>query len=350
MFNVKKVGTFPKNGFAIDSGYGGSGYGIGGAIQQFQDGHWRLIVCASRTLTPGEKNYPIIELELLGVVWTISKFRNYLHGREFTLLTDHHSLCWLETIKNPKPRVARWRYILSEFEFKIVYRKGKENCLGDHLSRYPLPRNPASEPDDFPIFFISSETIKQHQQQDPWIQEHKTDPRYSIASETGLHVIERRSEKGPTYKVIVPATLKRKIMTLFHDDLDHGGHFGVYRTTEEIKKRFYWKRMTRDIKDYIRTCETCQFRNKRQQVKIGSLQTIRVDRPFEVWAIDAIGPLPTTKRKNKIILTMVDHFTKQGEAEALPDQTGERVVKFLDRVSYALASHLDLSMIVDQTS
>ena len=41
---------------------------------------------------PTEARYGVYELELLGVVWSIEFFKEYLHGQEFTLVTNHGSI------------------------------------------------------------------------------------------------------------------------------------------------------------------------------------------------------------------------------------------------------------------
>lgn len=53
--------------------------------------------------------------------------------------------------------------------------------------------------------------------------------------------------------------------------------------------------------------------------------------PFESVAITNVGIMPRTELKNRYILTVVDHFTKHVEADALLDKvTGTITLAFLN--------------------
>lgn len=63
-------------------------------------------------------------------------------------------------------------------------------------------------------------------------------------------------------------------------------------------------------------------------------------------ALDVIGPLPKSKRGNRFILVIGDHFTRWMEAFPLPDQQAEQVAEklvheFISRFGTPLQIHTD---------
>jgi len=65
----------------------------------------------------------------------VEKWRQYLQHHEFIIRTDHKSLTYLteQNLHSDMQRKAMNR--LMGLQFKVVYRKGKENAAADALSR-----------------------------------------------------------------------------------------------------------------------------------------------------------------------------------------------------------------------
>jgi hypothetical protein len=114
-----------------------SNTGLGAVLTQDLDGDERVIAYASRSLTKAERNYSVTERECLAVLFALEKFRPYVEGTHFTIVTDHYSLLWLNRMKDPAGKLARWSVKLNQFSFDLVHRKGKLNVVPDALSRLP---------------------------------------------------------------------------------------------------------------------------------------------------------------------------------------------------------------------
>ena len=115
-----------------------SNVAIGAILSQGPIGADKPICYASRTLNDSEQNYSTIEKELLAIVWATKYFRPYLFGRKFKIITDHKPLQWMVNLKEPNSRLTRWRLRLSEFDYTVIYKKGKNNTNADALSRIEI--------------------------------------------------------------------------------------------------------------------------------------------------------------------------------------------------------------------
>ena len=93
----------------------------------------------SRKLLPREQNYATIEKECLAIKWAICSLQYYLLGREFTIVTDHQPLRWLNEMKDNNKRLTRWSLDLQPYCYKVIHRKGLSNGNADGLSRISEP-------------------------------------------------------------------------------------------------------------------------------------------------------------------------------------------------------------------
>ncbi len=110
-----------------------------------------MISYASRRLRNAErndKNYSSMKLELLSLKWAVTeKFRSYLLGSKFTVITDNNPLCHLNTAKLGALE-QRWVAQLAAFDFDVQYRPGRCNHAADALSRQPLAGEHVADPED----------------------------------------------------------------------------------------------------------------------------------------------------------------------------------------------------------
>lgn len=117
-----------------------------------------MICYLSRSLNKNERKYSTTEKECLAVLFAIEKLRPYIEGTHFTVITDHYCLKWLNNIKDPVGRIARWAIRLQQYDFEILHRKGKDNVVPDALSR-SVPIVDAVT-DVFPVEFTTEDCSK----------------------------------------------------------------------------------------------------------------------------------------------------------------------------------------------
>ena len=103
----------------------GSGKVIGGVLSQEE----HPVVYVSRKLTPAEQNYLKIEREALAIVFVVTRMKQVLLGRRFTLQADHKPLKYLFAPDEEIPK------ILMSFDYELKYTPGEQIPHADALSR-----------------------------------------------------------------------------------------------------------------------------------------------------------------------------------------------------------------------
>ena len=129
-----------------------SSVGVGAALLQTgPDKALQPVAYASRILNNADQNYSQIERESLAIVFGVTKYRQYLLGRHFKLLTDHKPLITLLGEHKSVPmlaaaRIKRWAILLAAYDYTIEFIRGKDNvfaifCLGNLLNTISLLLN-----------------------------------------------------------------------------------------------------------------------------------------------------------------------------------------------------------------
>ena len=113
---------------------------------------------------------------------------------------------------------------------------------------------------------------------------------------------------------------KDEILQILHENHSSSiaGHSGYIRTYKRIKENYKWHNMKSDIKNFIKSCKSCQMNKTNHKPTKTPMQiTTTSEKPFQKLAIDIVGPLNLTSNGNKFILTMQDDLTKYSYAKAL---------------------------------
>ncbi|UYV84270.1 hypothetical protein LAZ67_X001713, partial [Cordylochernes scorpioides] len=302
-----------------------SSYGLGAVLVQIQENQENPIAYASRTLSKAEKNYSTTERECLAVIWAIGKFRPYLYGRPFEVVSDHHSLCWLAGLKDPSGRLARWALKLQDFDATITYKSGVKHKDADCLSRYPLPESPA---------LTSLTLVREQQNLDPDI------TKISNALNQGEGAERFEMKNGLLYKrnfdplgrrllLVIPKCMRPDILKEFHD-VPTAGHLGFARTYDRIRKRYFWPGLYNSVRRYVAHCKECQRRKGENKLPAGKLIPIQPPSfPFQKIGMDLLGRFPLSDKGNRWIIVCTDYLSKYAIAKALPSGTAAEIATFI---------------------
>ncbi|UYV62631.1 hypothetical protein LAZ67_2001358 [Cordylochernes scorpioides] len=125
-----------------------SAEGLAGMVLQMdEDCKWRLVYCVSKKTTEAEKMYHSSKLELMAIVWTLDRLRQFLVGIKFTVVTDCQALVYINAKKTTNPQIARWYNLIQEYDFEIRHKPGEKMAHVDGMSRAPVddPRDTMEE-------------------------------------------------------------------------------------------------------------------------------------------------------------------------------------------------------------
>ena len=146
-------------------------------------------------------------------------------------------------------------------DYEITYKSGKNNAAADALSRR------TQESLNSLITTVTTpelvEEIKESWNlQDGYsrivalLQSGKECKHFSL--EQGILRRKGRCVIGPS------VDLRRKLLSMYHDGV-LGGHSGAQATYKKLGSVFYWPKLEKDVRQYVRECQVCQ-RHKYEHV------------------------------------------------------------------------------------
>jgi hypothetical protein len=100
--------------------------GIRSGLCQGPLGHDLHVTYCSSVLTNPERIYFTLDRELTSIIVGCKQFRPFEWGRKFKIQTDHMSLVWFFKMNEHISHIMRLKLNLQEFDYAIVYKKGKK--------------------------------------------------------------------------------------------------------------------------------------------------------------------------------------------------------------------------------
>ena len=136
-------------------------------------------------------------------------------------------------------------------------------------------------------------------------------------------------------EVLIPIALK-----LYHNE---GGHLGMDRTYDLVRRRFWWDTAYRDVVLHVKHCMVCNGRNlRRLRAPMG--ENILPERPGEACGVDTMGPFPESRQGNRYIVHISDLFSGYPEAYPAPDKKAETINRLI--LERYIPSHSCMSVLL----
>lgn len=271
--------------------------GIGSVLfQAADDGNDRPIAFMSRKLKAAERNYSVTELECLAAVCSVKRFRGYVEGMQFTIITDHASLKWLMGQRDLAGRLARWSLKLQGFNFTIEHRKGTANIVPDALSRAAI-----DEIDNEPManLHVNLADAAFESPEHVALKEALADggPSPDVKLSDGrvykrVAAEDSVSDEGLCWRLWVPEGIRSRLLKDAHTP-PMAAHGGVGKTLERLRRTVYWPEMSNDVRRYVASCDLCkQTKAPNVTLRPPMGRQIVAERPFQRIYTDLLGPYP----------------------------------------------------------
>ena len=299
--------------------------GIACCLSNVINGIEKPVMFISRRLTKAEANYSQLQREGLSIVFGVTRLRQFLLGRHFTIITDNQPIVTLFNAEKALPavaasRVLRWSLTLANYDYTIKHRKAALHANVDAMSRL-LPVDlvePTSteNPQENVLYLmheeampIREETLRQQTARDPLLTkviDYVRNDSWPTQLDGVLAAYYRKRlelscDRGLLLwggRVVIPSMSQQHVI----EEL-HAGHVGSTHMKQLARSYVYWYNIDDDIERKVATCDTC-----RQHANQPSAETIRPWPHARIWSrlhIDFCGPID-----GYMILVMIDAGSK----------------------------------------
>ncbi len=239
----------------------------------------------SKNLSLAECNYKIYNKKLLAIIRVFKHWRSELKLTELfiKMFTDHQALTSLMKDKELSRHQMRWVQKLVDFNFKIMYRSGKQNIKVNALTHRVDSVSRSLENER--CCYQQTTILTSNQMKIADLEEKENDePIYQLILEANrinencillrevvlkdeaqykdTKLRDCRAQNKILYRddllwVFFDEHLQMKLIREVHDQssIDHSE---ILRTIEIIRRYYYWSLMRKTIDQYIRNCYICQ--------------------------------------------------------------------------------------------
>ena len=371
-----------------------SGYAAGLVITQIQKDERGVeaevpIIYDSFTFTASQRKYPTYKRELCAMVRFACKYDYLLRYPSLPglVFTDHKPLIHFLNSELHDGIYGHWAAKLRELNIKITYIEGARNTVADGLSRTIFAHPDCEE--DAVVHAIKNELEREGPQwiwkdgkggYEAFLKTLDLQEKAEVITNGTLHSVEvfvntvsffsnwyeayqdsqwfgdifrylqglpitptpRLLRKCLDYRIyhgVLWITRKEihlvcvpesKVSIVLQEVHDNGGHWGKESTLLRLKGNAFWPSQSTDVEKYIAGCIYCAKHAPAQRSHL--LQPVVTSRPFQLMAMDFIGPLKKTSSGNSYILHVMDYFSRFSFTFAYPTANASDVVLALTTI------------------
>ncbi|KAF8730579.1 hypothetical protein RHS02_07663, partial [Rhizoctonia solani] len=289
-----------------------SGVAMGAILSQQGLDNWlHPVAYMSKSFSGAEANYDTHNKELLAIIKALEEWRIFLEATDkpIQVFTDHRNLEYWMQARTFNQRHAQWRIFLSNFNFEIHYRPGKQSGKPDALSRRLDYVDSTPKPEIMLPAKVFGNTSEEELE---IITNIRTMLREDPSLEPIIKFLTEDADNAPLSirKAYQDYDWEEDLLWEFHDS-PLASHLGQQRTLELLSCNYWWPGMKSSAKEWVECCPTCQA-NQQAHAPVIALKPLEVPPyPFHTISYDFITGLPRSNGHNAI-LVVIDSFSKFG--------------------------------------
>ena len=365
---------------------------IGYVLTQKVDGKERPISFGSKKLSRPQQRWCTYDREFFALIAAVRANAHYLRHAKFTAITDHRPLlAWrkVDAQKDPTGRRTRWSIELDNYEFDLIFKKGKMHCDADAMSRRGDDDDEiAEDSDEFCFHSEGDEGYFSFEEGDLCFLGMAEEDEHSIAkfnSERGpIRRLRRKQDAdtvlaevkcfvksrkrlprafpdawfqrnsrwltmrdgilyrksysdvvdAPVLQAIIPESMVQEVLADLHGS-EWAGHPSANKMQLKVQRYAIWPTMSRDIREAVKDCSICDQVREQVPKPVTPLQPIVAKRVFDHVMCDLIS-FPVVSFGFKYVLVFKDVFSGYVKFYRLRNKTTDGVVKAFEDLTCSL--------------
>lgn len=333
-----------------------SPWGLGAVLAQVKEDSevYRIIACASKSLTSAECRYPQLHREALAIVWAMERFAYYLLGIHFELRSDSEALMFMlkgnkrkDVGKRIMSRAEGWLLRTDHFSFNFEHVAGSDN-IADAASRIGSRRDNQQfgvdkEPHELCHVTANPGTISDHmlaltnkQVRDETLDDAELQAVMSYlgnGEKWPNEISSYQPFQGNFYiqgdvlmkdeKMVLPIKLRMRALRVAHRS-----HPGMSTMKNILRQGLWWPGMDREIENFVKSCPECQLvtvYNRPPPITMTEL-------PNNAWDYVSMDFSTASELHNWKALVLTDNYSRFLVAIPMDKTDCEAVKRVLKRV------------------